>query len=147
MNSEVLEALNDGPRLTALERLGLLNTEADEAFDRFTRLVSRALPVPVALVNLISNDRQYFKSAVGMGALCELPIGTGVCAMTLTTRTPLLIEDARADARFSANAIVTEHGLVAYIGVPIITQAGDALGTFCVVDSEPPGGRPTTFRQ
>lgn len=137
MNPEFLAALNNAPRLTALERLGLLNTEADEAFDRFTRVATRVLPAPIALVNLISNDRQYFKSAVGMGDLCELPIGTGVCSTTLANRTPLLIEDARTDARFSTNPIVTEHGLVAYIGVPIITQAGDALGTFCVVDTEP----------
>lgn len=137
MNPEILTALNNVGRLQALERLRLLNTEADEAFDRFTRLVSRTLPVPIALVNLISNDRQFFKSAVGMGGLCELPIGTGVCSTTLVTRTPLMIQDARADARFSANPIVTEYGLVAYIGVPIITHGGDALGTFCVVDTEP----------
>lgn len=72
-----------------------------------------------------------------MGDLCDLPIGTGVCAHAITSRQALVLEDARLDSRFSSNPVVTEYGLVAYIGVPLITRAGHALGTFCILDPEP----------
>lgn len=127
----------DPARLDALRRLRMLDTPPEEAFDRLTRLAARTLEAPVALVNLIDDERQFFKSAVGMGEVRELPVETGVCSFALATLEPLILEDARLDPRFASNPIVTEHGLVAYIGVPLVTSQGHALGTFCVVDTEP----------
>ncbi|MBA2245931.1 MAG: PAS domain-containing protein [Gemmatimonadetes bacterium] len=128
--------LADPERLAALRHSALLDTPAEESFDRLTRLASRVLGVPIALVNLINEDRQFFKSAVGMGDLRELPVGTGVCSFALSSGEPLIIEDARLDPRFASNLIVCEFGFVAYIGIPLVTSAGHALGTFCIVDTE-----------
>jgi hypothetical protein len=136
MPSRSVRAIQDPARLAVLRRLQLLDTPEEEIFDRLTRFAARKLNVPIALVNLIDEHRQHFKSATGL-RVRELPIGTGVCSYTLTTREPLLLEDARKDPRFSSNPIVTEHDLVAYIGVPLITSAGVALGTFCVMAGEP----------
>jgi hypothetical protein len=136
MSSKSAAVIRDPARLAVLRRLQLLDTPEEEAFDRLTRFAARKLKVPIALVNLIDEHRQFFKSATGLD-IRELPIGTGVCSHALTTREPLFLEDARKDSRFSSNPIVTEHNLVAYIGVPLITSTGHPLGTFCVVDSEP----------
>lgn len=135
--SPTSDPLTSVERLRALRRLAILDTPPEEAYDRLTRLATRLLGVPIALVNLIDEERQFFKSAVGMGELRELPIGTGVCSYAVATREPLVLEDARQDPRFSSNPIVTEHGLVSYVGIPLITAEGHALGTFCVVDTEP----------
>lgn len=137
MPRETTTRLQEPAGVFALPGLDLLDTPPEEGFDRLTRLASRTLDVPIALVNLIAGDRQFFKSAVGMGDVRELPVGTGVFSYALAAREPLVIEDARADPRFSSNTIVTEHGLVAYIGIPLVTSGGHALGTFCVVDLEP----------
>lgn len=131
------DSLASVERLRALRRLALLDTPPEEAYDRLTRLATRLLRVPIALVNLIAEDRQFFKSAVGMGELRALPIGTGVCAYAVASGKPLVLEDARQDPRFSSNPIVTEYGLVSYVGIPLITAEGHALGTFCVVDTAP----------
>jgi len=135
--SEIARTIQDAARVAALRSLQLLDTLPDEAFDRLTRLASRMLPAPIALVNLVDSERQFFKSAVGMGDLRELPIGTGVCSYAVASREPLVIADARLDPRFSTNPIVTDYGLVAYIGIPLITADEHALGTLCVVDPEP----------
>lgn len=137
MPREITTGLQEPAGVCDIPGLDLLDTPPEEGFDRLTRLASRTLDVPIALVNLIDGDRQFFKSATGMGDVRELPVGTGVCSYALDSREPLVIEDARADPRFSANPIVTHYGLVAYIGIPLVTSAGHPLGTFCVVDLEP----------
>ncbi|MEX2583727.1 MAG: PAS domain-containing protein [Gemmatimonadota bacterium] len=137
MEPDRQSALNDPDRIDALRRLGLMDTLPEEAFDRLTRIAARTVGAPIALVNLIDDERQFFKSAVGMGTLRELPVATGVCSYALASRQPLLIEDARLEPRFAGNPIVTDHGLVAYIGMPLLTEEGHAIGTFCVVDTKP----------
>jgi hypothetical protein len=137
MPPDVQKSIRDPGRLAVLRRLQLLDTPSEEAFDRFTRFAARKLGVPIALVNLIDEERQYFKSAIGMGALRELPVGTGVCSHAVATAEPLVLDDAREDPRFATNPIVTEYDLVAYIGVPLATSTGHCLGTLCVVDNKP----------
>lgn len=137
MPRETTTGLQEPAGVCDILGLDLLDTPPEEGFDRLTRLASRTLDVPIALVNLIDGDRQFFKSATGMGDVRELPVGTGICSYALASREPLVIEDARADPRFSSNPIVTRYGLVAYIGIPLVTSAGHPLGTFCVVDLEP----------
>jgi hypothetical protein len=129
--------VGNAQRVAVLRKLGLLDTPGEEAFDRLTRFAARRLNVPIALVNLIEDDRQFFKSAVGMGELRELPIHVGVCSRALEAGMPLVIEDARKDPAIASNPIVTDYGLVSYIGHPLSTSTGHGLGTFCVVDTEP----------
>src|SRR3712207_9402584 len=90
--------LDDPRRLEALRASGLLDTPSEEAFDRLTRLVTRLLGVPVALVTLVDGDRQFFKSSVGLPDVWTSKRGTPLthsfCQYVVATGEPLVIEDA-----------------------------------------------------
>lgn len=127
-------------RLEALGRSGLLDSLPEESFDRLTRLASRFLDAPVALVTLLDVDRQFFKSAVGLGepwaSRREMPIVYSFCQHALKPGEPLVIEDARLDPRTQDSPAVSEDGFLAYVGVPLASE-GQILGTLCVVDTKP----------
>lgn len=134
-------AVRSGRRLEALDSTALLDSAAEEDFDRFTRLVAHLLNVPVALVSLVDNDRQFFKSAVGLAepwaSARETPLTHSFCQHAVTTRLPLVIDDAANHPMVRDNGAVVEIGVAAYAGVPIVTPQGDALGALCAVDSVP----------
>lgn len=124
-------------RLAALRELGLLDSPASEAFDRIIRLASRLLDVPVALVSLIDQDRQWFKSRVGL-AVAETPREHAFCAHTITSAEVMVVPDATQDARFSANPLVLgDPNIRFYAGAPLITREGFGIGSLCVIDTEP----------
>src|ERR671914_144008 len=104
--------LNDPRRLDALRTSGLLDTPSEEAFDRLTRLVTRILGVPVALVTLVDGDRQFFKSCVGLpepwATRRETPLSHSFCQYTVTTGEPLVIDDARKDERLLDNLAIRD---------------------------------------
>ncbi|MDX6725604.1 MAG: hypothetical protein QOK49_409, partial [Baekduia sp.] len=128
-------------RLAALRRIGLLDTPPEEAFDRLTRLARRLLDAPVALVALVDEDRQFFKSALGLpepwATKRETPLTHSVCQHALDSTEPLVIEDARTDPLYRDSLAIPDLGVVGYAGVPLITAAGQALGTLCVIDHRP----------
>jgi hypothetical protein len=128
-------------RLAALRRIGLLDTPPEEAFDRLTRLARRLVDAPVALVALVDEDRQFFKSALGLpepwATRRETPLTHSVCQHALDSAEPLVIEDARTDPLYCDSLAIPDLGVVAYAGVPLITAAGQALGTLCVIDHRP----------
>ncbi|WP_305822539.1 GAF domain-containing protein [Massilia brevitalea] len=95
---------NEAERQTLLASLRLLDTEAEEVFDRITRLVARLLKVPTALFSLVDADRQWFKSRVGMDAL-ETPREQAFCAHAILQDQPLVVADASSDARFADNPL------------------------------------------
>lgn len=134
-------AVRSAGRLAALDRTALLDSAADEDFDRFTRLVATLLNVPVALVSLVDNDRQFFKSAIGLvepwASARETPLTHSFCQHAVTTRLPLIIDDAARHPLVRDNGATVELGVAAYAGVPIVTAQGDALGALCAVDSKP----------
>jgi PAS domain S-box-containing protein len=129
------------PRLTALRRLALLDTPAEQAFDRLTRLAAKILRAPVALLSLVDGDRSFFKSSVGLpelwASLREMPLSHSVCQHVVAMNAPLVINDARADPLVSDNQAVAELRIVAYLGIPLVTSEGHALGTFAVIDTVP----------
>lgn len=132
--------IRDPTRLAALRRTGLLDTLPEESYDRLTRLASTLLDVPIALVTLIDDHRQFLKSQVGLpgtaDALHESPLAHGFCPYVITTSAPLVIEDARNLSPFHDNPAVCESGVVGYVGIPLISE-GQVIGTFCVVDVRP----------
>jgi PAS domain S-box-containing protein len=134
-------ALDDPERLEALRRSALLDTPADAAFDRLTRLATEILGVPVSLVSLVDGNRQFFKSAVGLpepwASLRETPLSHSFCQHVVRDVMPLVVADARLDPVLSRNLAVTEIGVVAYAGIPIVASDGHALGSFCAIDSKP----------
>jgi two-component system, cell cycle sensor histidine kinase and response regulator CckA len=128
-------------RLDALRRTGLLDSPPEEAFDRLTRLGALSLNVPIALVSLVEDDREFFKSAVGLDAILSgdrsLPASHSFCKYVVASGEPLVVADAFEHPLLRDNPSVREFGVRAYAGVPLITPAGHTLGTFCVVDRNP----------
>ena len=128
-------------RLDALKRSRLLDSEADERFDRVTRLVALALNVPVALVSLVDRDRQFFKSAVGLPepwASCrETPLSHSFCQHVVARSETLRIDDAQNDPLVAHNDAVRDLNVVAYLGVPLRAPDGHVLGSLCAIDGVP----------
>ena len=135
------EPLADPGRLDALRRSALLDTEAEGAFDRLTRLATQILGVPVSLVSLVDGDRQFFKSAVGLpepwATRRETPLSHSFCQHVVRDAVPLIVPDARIDPAFADNLAIGDIGVVAYAGIPIVTSDGHTLGSFCAIDSKP----------
>lgn len=128
---------NEEARLAALHDLDLLDTPDEPVFDRITRLASSLLNVPISTVSLIDIDRQWIKSSVGMIAR-ESPRSVTFCAHTITKAVPLIVEDASADAYFTNHPLViAQDGVRFYVGIPLLSSQGLALGALCVADTKP----------
>jgi diguanylate cyclase (GGDEF)-like protein len=133
--------LTDPKRLAALALTGLMDEEADTAFDRFTKLAARWIGAPVALVSLVDDHRQFFKSEVGLGepwaSQRQTPLSHSFCQYTVSSGEPLIVADARQHPWLHDNLAIDELQVVAYAGVPLMTAHAQALGALCVIDSEP----------
>jgi ribonuclease BN (tRNA processing enzyme)/CheY-like chemotaxis protein len=128
---------DEDTRLAALHALGVLDTAAEDRFDRLTREIAEALDVPVALVSLVDRDRQWFKSRFGT-EIVESPRDTSICAHAIHGGDILEVPDALADDRFADNPIVRgEPRIRFYAGMPLRLSDGSAVGTLCVVDHRP----------
>ncbi|HEY3013006.1 MAG TPA: PAS domain S-box protein [Gemmatimonadales bacterium] len=128
-------------RLAALRRTGLLDTPPEEAFDRLTRMAARLLGAPTALISLVTDERQFFKSAIGLpepwASSRVAPISFSFCSTVVGTGEPLVVEDARRHPLLRHSPAIRDLGWVAYVGVPLITREGHVVGSFCVVDRMP----------
>lgn len=128
-------------RLAALYALGLLDTPAEPAFDRLTRLVIRLLQVPIVLVSLVDADRQFFKSAIGLpepwASQRETPLSHSFCQYVVETGEPLVVADAPNHPLVCSNQAIPDMNVQAYLGVPLITTDGLALGALCAIDTAP----------
>ncbi|MEO0511735.1 MAG: PAS domain-containing protein [Planctomycetota bacterium] len=128
---------DEAERLASLRACGILDTPPDPAFDSLTRLAANLLKVPICGVSLIDENRQWFKSRVGIGE-AETPRGDALCAHTVFAREPFVIDDTTQDPRTRDNPIVTGPLAVrAYAGVPLILADGQPIGTLCVMDIAP----------
>jgi signal transduction histidine kinase len=127
-------------RLAAVARSGLVDTGRDEAFDAITRLCCGLLGTPISLVTLIDAQRQFFKSAIGLpepwASRRETPLSHSFCQHVLGHGRAVIIDDARADRRTASHPAVTELGVVAYAGVPLLVD-GQPIGAFCAADGGP----------
>ncbi|MBZ9715042.1 diguanylate cyclase domain-containing protein [Deinococcus multiflagellatus] len=124
-------------RLLDLARYQILDSGQDETFDRITRLAARVLQVPVAVLNLVDQHRQWGKSAYGLGDTTA-PRQDSFCAWTILDDGPLVVEDAPRDPRFRQNPMVTGAPHIRmYAGAPLISPAGHRIGTLCVTDDKP----------
>jgi PAS domain S-box-containing protein len=128
-------------RLAALRHTALLDTPPEEGFDRLTRMAARLLGTPVALISLISEDRQFFKSAIGLpepwASRRGAPLSFSFCAQVVSTGEQLIVEDARKHPLLRHSTAIRELGWVAYAGVPLVTRDGQTVGSFSVVDKMP----------
>jgi diguanylate cyclase (GGDEF)-like protein len=121
-------------RLLALDRLDVLDTSREEAFDRIARLIRLSLGVETGIVSLMDGHRQWYKAVEGSPNL-EVPLNETFCKTMLVTDEPLLVPDASQDGRFQANPHVTDGGVRFYAGVPLRTRDGQIVGSVCAIDS------------
>ncbi|MCK8784161.1 ATP-binding protein [Roseomonas sp. NAR14] len=127
----------EAERLAALAACGILDTAPEPEFDDLARLAAGICEAPVALVSLIDAERQWFKSAVGLGVR-QTPLDTSICAHAIHHEAPFVVPDTLRDPRFAGMAVVVgPPRLRFYAGVPLRDAAGVAIGMLCVLDREP----------
>jgi PAS domain S-box-containing protein len=133
--------LNRPDRLAALRQTALLDTPPEEGFDRLTRMAARLLGASTSLISLVAEDRQFFKSAIGLPEPLSsqriAPLSFSFCSTVVSTGEHLIVEDARRHPLLRHSPAVRELGWVSYAGVPLITREGHVVGSFCVVDRMP----------
>ena len=125
-------------RLRELKRLMVLDSSEERAYDDITRLAAEMSGAPIALISLVDETRQWFKSRVGLQAT-ETPRELAFCSIAIQEPgKTMIVRDAIEDSRFANNPLVTgDPNIRFYAGAPLVTSNGHALGTICVIDTKP----------
>lgn len=128
---------NEIDRLRNLKSLDILDTPAEERFDRLTRLASGLFDVPIALVSLVDANRQWFKSSFGLTAR-EMPRVISFCGHAILEDDVFVVNDAATDGRFADNPLVTRKPKIKfYAGCPLTSPDGYKIGTISLIDRKP----------
>ncbi len=128
---------NEKERLKTLRSTDILDTDPEERFDRLTRMAKRVFGVSIALVSLVDENRQWFKSKAGLDA-CETGRDISFCGHAILGNDIFIIEDALEDERFANNPLVTDEPKIRfYAGAPLRYLDGNKLGTLCIIDQKP----------
>ncbi|MET7245612.1 PAS domain-containing protein [Methylobacterium sp. EM32] len=136
-NRPPFTTVGDNSRLSALNALAVLDTAAEAGFDDVVRLATRLCAAPVALVSLVSIDRQWFKANIGFPR-CETDLDRSVCKFALAEPDLLIIPDLAADPRTASNPLVTGKPHIRfYAGAPLRLTGGAVVGALCVIDTAP----------
>jgi GAF domain-containing protein len=128
---------DEDSRLAALRRYGVIDTPPEAEFDDFTQLAAHICRAPIAVINLIDRDRQWFKSEIGLGVR-ETPLDVSICKHAILQKGLFVVPDTTLDERFKHNPLVTgAPGLRFYAGALLESSEGLPLGTLCVLDFQP----------
>ena len=129
--------VDESARLANLRLYNLLDTLPEIEFDDITKIAAQVCGTPIALISLVDEARQWFKSRVGLEP-AETSRNSSFCAHAIHGSDPLIVPDAQLDERFADNELVTGNPKIRfYAGVPLTTPEGYALGTLCVIDRVP----------
>jgi serine phosphatase RsbU (regulator of sigma subunit) len=132
-------AVFDPARLAAVRRTGLLDTGAEEPFDRLTRLAATLLGTPFAFVTIVDDTRSFWKSCIGVASTDPIDrqntVEQSFCQYVIGADTEFIVTDARADTRTRDNPSIMLMGVAAWAGFPVRSPDGHVLGTFCAVDT------------
>ncbi len=124
-------------RLAALSRYAILDTPLEEAYDDITLLAASICNAPIAVINFIDRDRQWFKSEIGLGVR-ETPLDISICAHAILQPGLFIVPDTLNDVRFACNPLVTgDPHLRFYAGALLESMDGHAIGTLCILDHTP----------
>lgn len=128
---------NNPERLQALKNLALLDTAPEVVYDDLTRQLAKAFDVPIAMVNLLDADRDWFKSCIGV-SLTESPAETSFCEIFFHCDDDfLVIPDTTADARFSDHPLVLNPPFIRFYASARLAVDGRTIGTLCIYDTQP----------
>ncbi|WRL65922.1 GAF domain-containing protein [Blastococcus brunescens] len=132
------QAAHSPDRLAAVLATGLMDTAAEESFDRLTAMARELLNAPFAFVTVVDDQRSYWKSCLGLpqDSPRENTLEESFCQYVVDSGEPLVLSDVREDARTRDNPSIASMGVVAWAGYPVHTPDGHVLGTFCVVDTK-----------
>lgn len=134
--SEEANIDKESQRIATLKKLRILDSEQEQLFDTITRGVCRVFSVPISLISLIDESRQWFKSHTGLSTR-QTPREDAFCRYALELESVLVLNDALEDERFRNNPLVTGSPFIRfYAGAPIIVE-GHVMGTLCAIDTEP----------
>lgn len=134
-------SLSDPIRLAAVKSTQLVDTPPQECFDRYTRLAQRLLRTEMAIVSLVLEDRQFYKSCVGLpepyhSDRCS-PIEVSLCKIGVERRAPVIIRNGPLEPEFCDHPAVRDLHLNSYLGIPLFDDSDQVLGTLCVANHEP----------
>ncbi|MFA7279938.1 MAG: PAS domain S-box protein [Sterolibacterium sp.] len=129
--------LNESKRIVALRALDILDSPAEERFDRLTRIAQHIMEVPIVLISLVDSERQWFKSRQGLDA-SQTPRDISFCGHAIIGTEVFVVPDTLADSRFADNPLVTAAPDIRfYAGAPLTLSDGYNVGTLCAIDREP----------
>ncbi len=132
-----LTTSSEAARMAALNRYAILDSEPEQSFDDLVTLAAHICQTPMAMLSLVDDHRQWFKSRLGV-QVRETPREVSICAHAIQQGDLFVVPDTLQDARFRESPLVTgEPHIRFYAGAPLVNEDGYALGTLCVVDREP----------
>lgn len=140
LSDDIRRRVEDPARLAAVRLTGLLDTPADEPFDRLARLAATTLDAPLAFVTVVDERRSYWKACIGVDARTpgerQNLVEESFCQYVVGSESELVVGDTAGDPRTSDNPSIEAMGVAAWAGFPLRAPGGEVLGSFCVVDTE-----------
>ena len=134
-------ALAEPERLMALQQTGLVDGPADPGLETLAQLCAKLLEIPIALISLVDPERQFFAAACGLSepvaSQRQTRLSHSFCQHVVVSRQPFVVSDARRHPLVKDNLAIRDLNVIAYAGVPLATDDGDVLGSFCAIDNKP----------